>query len=80
MRKSVYVTDNKSFDSGKRLQKRPRSAEKTNPSPCLLGGFAGPVSVEGGSLPLALGVGGLEDAGGRHEVLDVLTEHLVLRL
>lgn len=54
--------------------------KKTNPSPCLLGGFAGPVSVEGGSLPLALGVGGLEDAGGRHEVLDVLTEHLVLRL
>lgn len=32
------------------------------------------------SLPFALGVCGLEDARGRHEVLDVLTEDLVLRL
>lgn len=88
MIRSVYVTDNYILDSGKRLQKR--SAGETNPSPCLHGGFPLPaahpglrVSLgEGGgsSLPLALGVGGLEDAGGRHEVLDVLTEDLVLRL
>ena len=32
------------------------------------------------SLLLALGRGGLEHAGGRHEVLDVLAQHLVLRL
>ena len=41
-------------------------------------GFSTP--PDGSSLPFALGVGGLEDAGGRHEVLDVLAEHLVLRL
>lgn len=65
----------------------PISAEETNPSPRLHDGFplpaAGPglqLSTEGNSLPLALGVGGLEDAGGRHEVLNVLTEDLVLRL
>lgn len=39
----------------------------------------------GGSLKLsllsfALGVSGLEDTGGRHEVLNVLTQNLVLRL
>ena len=31
-------------------------------------------------LSFALGVCGLEDAGGRHEVLDVLAQDLVLRL
>lgn len=31
-------------------------------------------------LSFALGVGGLEDTGGRHEVLNVLTQDLVLRL
>lgn len=32
------------------------------------------------SLSFALGVGGLEDTGGGHEVLDVLAKNLVLRL
>lgn len=32
------------------------------------------------SLPFAFRVSGLKDAGGRHEVLDVLTQNLVLRL
>lgn len=31
-------------------------------------------------LPFAFGVSGLKDAGGRHEVLDVLTQNLVLGL
>lgn len=30
-------------------------------------------------FPFAFGVSGLKDAGGRHEVLDVLTQNLVLR-
>ncbi len=30
-------------------------------------------------FPFAFGVGGLKHAGGRHEVLDVLPENLVLR-
>lgn len=56
------------------------------PSPsCLAGTFffffvEGLVVVWGTSLPFALGVSGLEDAGGGHEVLDVLTEDLVLGL
>lgn len=61
---------------------------KTNPSPRLHGGCplpaAGPglcfVFTAGTSLPFALRVCGLEDAGGRHEVLDVLTQDLVLGL
>lgn len=73
-----------SFDSGKWLKKLPYLLRKQTP---LHDGFplpaAGPglqLFTEGNSLPLALGVGGLEDARGRHEVLNVLTEDLVLRL
>lgn len=68
----------------------PRSAEKTNPSlhvselgfkpPSCWPGTSGFSWVGGASLPFALGVGGLEDAGGRHEILDVLAEDLVLWL
>lgn len=42
--------------------------------------WGSPFFPEGSSLPFALSVSGLEDTGGRHEVLDVLTEDLVLRL
>lgn len=73
-----------SFDSGKWLKKLPYLLRKQTR---LHDGFplpaAGPglqLFTEGNSLPLALGVGGLEDARGRHEVLNVLTEDLVLRL
>lgn len=69
------------------VKETPISAEETNPSPRLHDGFpltaAGPglqLSTEGNSFPLALGIGSLEDARGRHEVLNVLTEDLVLRL
>lgn len=62
-----------------RVTETAESAEKTNPRAGFLSRLLGP-ELQAGSFPLAFGVGGLKDAGGRHEVLDVLTEDLVLRL
>lgn len=68
-----------SFDSGKWLKKLPYLLRKQTPLHVSMMGFLSQLLAQD-SLPLALGVGGLEDARGRHEVLNVLTEDLVLRL